>query len=499
MILYGLLSGLTPYAYDDWIFMAEWKEVNGEGSIGFSTLYEFWKDIRLYDNGRLSNTFSPLSTMFSPWKELFPVLTGAMAAAMIYLSATFAFGYKKISAFNLILIWVPLIYLLPWRNALFVADYSLNYIWAATITMFFIFLVVRSEKSGWNAITFIAVLLLAIIAGGWHEGFAVATLCGFLIYTVRKSFRFSFQWYVTGFVYATATFLFLYCPGILERSERQMGVANIGQSFLKFLVDFLPVIFLVMTVGVTAMVPSLRKYLKKAWRNVWFVIGSGIVVVGVVLSLLFTHQPRSAFWPDLLAIVMIFILTRPIWVQLNRNRFRSYLLCLALGICLLPMVYALNWQSILYKEDKLIHSKMETSDSGTVYHDILTGADFPLVTLKIPNYPAWVTDFHYHALKEYSGKPYPAVLPVALENFRSYSKGEPLKGNAGAFKAENSVVIQGNPFGEPKTIGMDVLLKNEDEIPAVGLALPFISSDNMEMTYIVVYGISVDDIEGMSL
>ena len=499
VVVYGMLSALTPFAYDDWIFMAEWRDVNGDKSLGVSTLYEFWKDIRLYDNGRLANTFAPLFSMFSPWKELFPLVTGILVAAIIYIAAFMAFSPKKVSAFILSLVWIPIIYLLPWRNSLFVADYSLNYIWAAAITLFFMLAVVRCEKTGWTVFNFFPVLFLAFLAGGWHEGFAVPALCGFLVYTLRRRFKFSYQWYVTGIFYAAVTFLFLFCPGILDRSARQVGVANIGQSYFKIFVDFIPVIFLILLSAATALIPSLRKYLKSAWDNVWFVIGSGIVAAGVLLSLLFTHQPRSAFWPDLMAIVMIFILTRPVWTSLDASRFKGYLLCLALAVALIPMAYAIKWQYLLYEEDKIIHSKMEASESGTVYHDILTGADIPLVTLKMPNYPAWVTDFHYHALKEFTGKPYPAVLPLALQRYKSFSNAEPLQGNAGALKADNSIVVPGNLFGQPKTIEMDLLLTDGEEVTAAGLALPFVSSDNSEITYIFVYGFPVEDIKGLSL
>ena len=493
------MSFWTPLAYDDWMFMGVWKEVNGEKPLSFSTLFDFWSNIRIGDNGRLSNTLSPLSTLFSPWKELFPIISGVCVAIIIYLSAKLSFANKKVSPFNLSIAWLAILLFLPWRNALFVADYTLNYIWATTLTLIFMCTVIKFEQKGWNVYNFILTLILAFIAGGWHEGFAVATICGFLLYSFKFHLRFSPQWYIIGVFYAFVTFIFLYCPGMLDRSARQLGATNTGQSLLKMTFDFLPIIFILILSGITAIVPSLRHYLKDAWNNKWFVIGTGIIIGGSTLSLLFTHQPRSAFWPDLMAIIMIFILTSPIWIKIQKLSYNGIITLLVLVLCLIPMLYTLIWQNRLYEESDEILAKIEASPSGTVYHDIIQGASIPLVTLKMTNYPAWITDFHYVSIKEYTDKKYPAVLPLSLKVKDFLSHGKQLKGNMNALKHDNGIVIPGNPYGKPIKFSVRVTLKNNEETEAAALLLPFLSMENKEMSYIVVYGIPVDEIEGISL
>ena len=497
--LYFLLSYFTPFAYDDYVFMAEWRATNGEKALSISTLYDFWKDIRLYDNGRLANTFSILSTTFSPWKEIFPIATGLLVATIIFFTAYFSFPDKKISPFYISVVWCAVLFFLPWRNALFVADYSLNYIWSAAITMLFMVMLVRSERYRWNFYNFIFTILLAVLAGGWHEGFAIPTLFGFLLFTIKKKFKFSPYWYIAGFIYGVVALVFLYCPGLIGRSQRQLGVANTGQSYLKMTIDFLPVIFISLIVVFSSVVPPLRRRLKKVWNNIWFVTGTGIVVAGSLLSLLFTHQARSSFWPDLMAIVMIFIITAPLWRRLNISRYKYCLTSVSLAACVTVILTTIIWQFRLYKESEAIMAKMESSNSGTIYHDIIRNSDIPVATLKMTNYPAWITDFHYHALKEYMGKPFPAVLPTALEQADIISEGRPLKGNAGAVNLKNHIIIPANLFGKPITLEADMLLKNGEEIPGAALLLPFLTKDNQEMAYMVVYGFSVEDIEGISI
>ena len=489
----------TPLAYDDWMFMGVWKEINGEKPLSISTLLDFWSNIRLGDNGRLSNTLSPLSTLFSPWKELFPIISGVCVAIIICLSAKLSFANKKVSPFNLSIVWLSILLFLPWRNSLFVADYVLNYIWATTLTLIFMWFTIKFEQKGWSIYNFTFTLILAFFAGGWHEGFAVATICGFLFYTFKCHLRFSPQWYIIGIFYGVVTFIFLYCPGMLDRSQQQLGISNIGQSLLKIIFDFLPVIFIVGLSGFCAIVPPLRHYLKEAWNNKWFVIGTGIIIGGSTLSLLFTHQPRSAFWPDLMALIMIFILTSPFWTKIQKISHKSIIASLIVVLCLIPMIYTLVWQHRLYQESNDILKKLENSPSGTVYHDIIQGYSIPPITLNMTNYPAWVTSFQYISLKEYTGKDYPAVLPLSLKTPDLLSHGKLLKGNMKAVKYDNEIVVPGNPYGKPETISVKVLLKNEEETWAAALLLPFLSEDNKEMSYIVVYGISVDDIEGISL
>ena len=498
-ITYTFLSYFTPLAYDDWMFMSVWNEVNGNKPLSLSTLYDFWKEIRLYDNGRLANTVAPLSTLFSPWKEIFPYITGLFVSGIIYFTSRLAFYKEKVSAFYLSIVWLGVMFFLPWRNSLFVADYSLNYIWAAVFTLVFMVAIVGFERQGWTIGKFILALMLAIIAGGWHEGFALPTLCGFAILTIKKGFRFSVKWYLIGIFYAAVALAFLYCPGIIDRSQRQLGVPNIGQSYIKMAFDFLPVIFIAVIIALTSILPPLRKFLRAAWDNSWFVIGIGIVLGGTLLSLLFTHQPRSAFWPDLMAIVMLFIITGPIWIRLRKSRFSIYITLLSLTACMVPIVFAITWQYRLYMESETILDKMDISPSGTVYHDIIKGSDIPIYTLKMTNHPAWVTDFHYNSIREFNGKPYPAVLPSAFQPIPPETEWQPLEGNAGAFKTKDVIFIPEALYDKAMTMPVELSLKSGEETSAASLFLPFKTTEGYVMTYIVVYGISVDEIEGISL
>lgn len=496
--LYATLSYLTPLAYDDWVFMAEWHNINGDEAPGLSTLYEFRQYIAEYDNGRLANVLSPLSTIFSPWKQLFPFATGICVALIILFTTVFSFGRNGIRPYFISIVWGACFLMLPWRNRFFVADYSLNYIWASVITMLFMAYVVYNERKGWNAYNSVFALLLAFLAAGWHEGFAVATLGGFLLLSIVRKFKFSVQWYSVGIVYAAVTLLFCICPGLIQRSREQFGVEAVGAQYYKLFFDFLPVIILIWTVILMAAVKPWRALLAEAWKNQWFVIGIGIVTVGTLLSLLFTHQPRSAFWPDLMALIMFFILTGRFWGFLYSKVYGTYVAALALGVCVVPLCcFIIPWQYRLYKESEIILTKMAASPSGTVYHDIITAKDLPLLTLKVPNHPAWVSDFHYHGIQEFTGKPFPAVLPTELDSPDIPVAAQRLEGNAGVYRVGNSLFIAGHPYPEAVTKPLRVRLVDGTTLNTLALVLPYQTKEGNDFTYLYLLSVEGKEVKGV--
>ena len=170
-----------------------------------------------------------------------------------------------------------------------------------------------------------------------------------------------------------------------------------------------------------------------------------------------------------------------------------------LGVCITSMLFAISWQYRLYKESEIIVKKIEASPSGTVYHDIIQGSTIPIVTLKMTNHSAWITDFQFRAMKEYTGTPYPAVIPMNLEHVDYEKEGIPLKGNAHALNFNGSIVIPYKIYDRPKTVPVDIVDKNGENISGAAMLLPYITPDKTVMSYMVVYGISVDDIESVSL
>lgn len=494
VVLYSILSLWTSIGLDDWMFAAEWRTVNGDTSPGPESLFKFWSSIRQLDNGRLANVFSPVFSLFSPYKQLFPIITGIFTAFIIWITCVFSFGIKRVTLLNLSLVWLAVIVMIPWRNAIFINDYSLNYIWAAAITASLMVYVIHFEKYGWNIMSITGAIVLSFIAGGWHEGFAVPTIVGFLLLTISKGGHFSKWWYITGCWYGIVTIFFYLCPGMLNRTTREFGGMAQGMSLLKFVVDFFPVVILICVVIIEALIPQFRKYLIQAWGKVWFVIGLGIVTAGTILSLSFTHQPRSAVWPDLMAIVMLFILTEPLWKALGKSSFLSYINILTIGCCLLPFSAILPWQYKFYRESQVILKQIEISKFGTVFHNLID-EKAPLHALNVARNTIWITGYQYRALKEYTKKEYPAVIPDILNQSNAETKGKRLEGNRNVYRLENNLFAPYLITETPKTAVVDLILNSGENVIGYVELIPYMSPDSRPMTYIfLLYGLEGKDV-----
>lgn len=305
------------------------------------------------------------------------------------------------------------------------------------------------------------------------------------------------QWYTIGAVYAVAAIIFYLCPGMLSRTSLELASPSLGMNAFKIFADFLPVILLIVVTIIEAIVPAWRHLIARAWESRVFIIGCGIVVAGVILSLLFRHQPRSAFWPDLMAIVMLFRLLAPIWSGIEESRFRGYVTSLVFLLSLLPMVSALAAQHSYFKESEEILSEIEVSDSGTVYRDVIPSGSLSPLSLKIPSHNLWITSYQYQALKNHTGKPLPAVVPKELENPDILAGAFPLEGHAGAFMAGHSIILP-YALSAPEVVEVETMLDDGTTTRTAAMALPFRLPGGNRATYIAPYGIPPEDIVGLN-
>lgn len=496
--LYALMSYWTPVGLDDWMFMGEWHNLTTDNSFSFSKLYNFWLTIREVDNGRLSNTLVPVFLIYSPFKEIFPIITGLFVALIIWLVSRLAFN-KSGAPFFTLLVWTTVILLLPWRNNLFVADYSINYLWTAGITLVFMSIVMRRENLGWTFPWFITAMFLALSAGLWHEGFALSTIGGFLLYSLSTKRKFSVQWWLIGCFYALVALANYLCPGMLTRTRNELAALGPGFSWAAITIDFLPVLLLIILFVGLLLFPAGRRKITECSRNPWFFITPGIVITGSLLSILFVHQPRSAFWPDLMAIVMLFILTESLWVRIYKSFYKYFFLLLLLCIAGVTMGSALVEQYAYHREAKVILDKMSQSNSGSIYYDLKTPSKNTILALKMPSHSLWVTPYTYKALRNFNHKRFPAVVPAFLgdKNWRDFLT--PLALNSEWNGAGDGFISQYELPDEPEVATLSVILNSGEEVEAAGMLLPYLSPDGTPLVYLKIYGIPSDKIKGFRI
>ena len=416
-VLYALLSYLTPLYLDDWSFMAVWRDdVDGGYTFSWRTWGDYFRYIRGFDNGRIANALSPFSTMFSPWKEIFPVLTGICVAISAVLVQKFATGRLSIPA--LALTWVLMIVGLPWIDTIFVRDYSLNYIWASAVTLIFLWLL-NAVSHGRKLL--VPAIVMAVIAGGWHEGFSSATLCGLALLVIIRKFRLPWKFYAVTVIYLFSDILFMLSPGLVRRAAAAVTANDHSMVHMRTAAIIIFDIFLAAILIILSLTGKSKKQGLKRLQSVFntpsVIVCIGIIAAGFAIGFLSTNTLRSFFWPDLGAVMLAvrLIVETGKMAHIGRwpVRFASVIL---IALCTAQTVYSIIWQARYKKETDEIIALLNKSDTGTVFYDIKLPPSPPRYTLGIPVANAWYNQFHYRLLWSYYMTPVIGVVPTSMRN-----------------------------------------------------------------------------------
>lgn len=405
--VYAIFVYLTPINLDDWRFMSTWRDDCAMEGFSFDGWAQYYGIIRSYDNGRIANAVAPFFLMLSPWKQLFPLLTGLAMATSLLLMQRLATG--RDSAGGLVAIWILAIVGLPWKDSLFVCNYSLNYIWGSVISLAFIYFLLRMEKEHRRGSGFFWLLLYAIPAAGWHEGFSVAILCGIGLLVLVRSFRFSPQFYSVVIIYGASTLIFMLSPGIINRISLTVDSTHYYQPLYFYGIIFL---LLLLTAG-ALVIPRGKTAVKRSFGSDTGIIFTGCVVAGYVIALATVNTPRAFFWPNLAAIILTVSLLYECRLRVKRRTATVATLFIS-ALCIAQSVGVMVWQYRYRQETDEIISRLEKSESGTVFYDFSLPATAPAYTLRIPFSHFRHPGYDYDAMLSYSLTPLIGVVPEAL-------------------------------------------------------------------------------------
>lgn len=470
--LYATLSAVTPLYLDDWTFLGNWRDDAGNNSFSFGGLWRYYDFIRGYDNGRIANLLSPVFTLYSPFRELFPVLTGLAVA----FTAAMAVRMSRVNASAvaaLTLVWTLMILFLPWFDTLFVADYSLNYIWGGAITLGLLQCMMRLQRGHYPIWLIPLTFVLAIVAGGWHEGFAVPTLCGLIVLIFAKRGRLNGWFLVIFAIYAISTVAFILSPGMMGR----IGAAAASDFKFPYIRSYL--------IGVVALGFYLccslfskgRSEIREIWRDSRFKVLAVIALSAYLLGFFSTRTPRSFYYADLLAIILIVRLVFAICssrIVRHKKMVASLAAVLILG-CSAQAVTAIVWQSRYTSDWEAIVGQLEAGSNGSVYYDFPTPPQAPFYTLGMPVSNAWRNPYHYRALQSYYLTPVLGVVPTGLQNV-DYERGVPLSADSKLRRCGDYLVA---PFEKLDTTTEIIIPVNVSDY----LAIPFITEKGDTLLY----------------
>lgn len=474
--LYTALSMVTPLTLDDWTFMGNWRDDAGNTVFSFSGWWRYYDFIRSYDNGRIANALSPFSTMISPWKEFFPFLTGCMTAGTALQLQRFA--TRRSSTLFLAIVWAFMIVCLPWKDTLFVRDYALNYSWSAAITLCLLWLLLLGERDEWTSGRLFGAIILAFIAGGWHEGFAVPTLCGLFLLVLARRGRLSLQFYSVSVVYLCSTLLFMLSPGMIGRIGNEFSTASHGVLYRQYA---LPALTLGL-IFILLFTRSGRDLLKRTFNRNIIIVCCGIIIAGYFIAYTTVNTPRSYFWPSAACIIItVYLLSHLPF--LGKKPLRTVITLLIGAACTFQTVVVIIWQRRYTREANEITALLGKSETGTVFYDSILPETTPSYTLGIPVSNSWRNIYHYGALSSYFITPVIGVVPTELKE-AEIGKAEPLGGSDSLYLYHGHIV---GPL--PADFRTGNRLVPQHRKPGIGngetimLAIPFVTEKSDTLIY----------------
>lgn len=414
----------VPLALDDFQFKGAYLEHNG-GSSNFSlkALLGYENELRNGDNGRISNLMAPFSSTIEPTATLFPYISALMLTILMVLAARWSRFHNWRSITTMSLMWLAMVIMLPWHDTIFVADYSLNYIFSGGVTLTFISLLVRCNRNGWRWWQLVMMIPAAVVAGGWHEGFALPGAVGLLLLTFatpakerQLTGRFGWEWWIVGLVYGLSAIAFALSPGMLNRAAHEIN-AGLGSHLLKNIAVFAPICTTVCIFIVATCLRSGRRLLAEVWHSPWFKITVGMAITSIIFPIVFVGRPRTMFLPNLCAAILLLNLVYA-WVGKQSSKWHKSLIYIGIAawiLCLAQGCFATYWQCKYNREFYEIFNRIEKSDTGTVFYDVIMPQDLPILTMYMPPRANWLCPFQYECISRVTKKPLISVVPTALQ------------------------------------------------------------------------------------
>lgn len=408
------MTYLTPIQLDDLAFINLYLE-HSEGNDGISLkgIIGFFQSMRENDNSRISNQLAPIFALVTPFKQLFPLFNGLCICGIIWIISKWCGAPRH--PFFILCLWFAMVVFLPWRNQLFCQDYALNYIFAGFITLFNIYILFKYEREGWTGIRFFVAILLSILAGGWHEGFAIPTLTGLFVYGVVNKMKKSQQWYVIVSIYLLSAIIFGLSEGMINRAIKEQ-TSPMTINYFKLTADLiLPIISYVALL--------IMLIFKKASRFLISLVNDSIVqiffvasIISFLLSIVFDHTARTSFYPVLSTIIVwSVIITKNKTVFLSK-KIKQILSIILFLVWSFQAISSIVWQYRLYKDNDNIMKDYREYKNSTIFYDIVMPEKIPLYTLYFPSKSIWVTTFQFKCLGDYLHNENVAVVPTALKN-----------------------------------------------------------------------------------
>lgn len=408
------MEQFTPFLYDNILFDAAYiGHAGGKHIWSWDAFLGYIDEIRTYDNWRLANIAAPLTTLFMP-KWIFSVMTGFCVAASVWLAARLGAGNRP-GLVEVASVWVALTLFLPWRNNLLTGDYALNYLFAGFIALSFIYFALRLADCRFKRLECFAAFALGVILALWHEGFALPVAAGMFLYAVVRRGRVSGLFLACALLVGVLSMTWALESHLAVRGAREIGAGAVSAAMPGWAVSNILALMLAACICAVFTLPTLRQRWLPRMNNPAFILTAGASFAGAVLSGAVKFSPRTAFWPEMCAVVAFMTLLSP-WMR-ERRRILDVAAAAVVALLALHAAYVISWIKKLDKQNAEIMAQIESDPRGYAYADLIRSEDVPVGALGFPCRGAFTDVFTYRCLNERYRPKRPTVLPLEFRRF----------------------------------------------------------------------------------
>lgn len=435
IILLGIFFCGMPKYYDDYSYqqtLAPWYVSQGiyditEGGdilnygIPWDSIYEMWHGRAMVDNVRLGNILIVLLLMLPKWLGGLISLS-AWVIAMILSFKLAGVEIKSSALVSLaIIIWGIF---LPWQSAMAVLDFQFNYILPTALSLILIYKfraclspsLQRSKKV--NTVRypdFIAgagYLFLGIIIGWWHEGFSIPVAAGLIfLCAAYRNFR-NYKIYCSILGLVVGIVVLALAPGTAVRLHAYHS--TIISKFINTFAFNLPYFFFIAFVWLAARKSGFRQIRQN--KLLMFCMISGLIPI--LMGFATFVQARVTWFTQILSVIGIMYLFQEyltsFWKSYNLRNLLLILpfLILVLGRFAVADIYVFKARKVFSQS---IDRYIKNPDK-TIFSDVKTGRDFPMITGNLPDilFPVTMVEVA-HFLGHKTGVENFAVIPDELQ------------------------------------------------------------------------------------
>ena len=511
----AVMFWLTPYNHDDLYYRLPYIVADTHGAsvtedlsdvsvVGASDIVEvslppasqfadFFADHYLHNNGRIGDKLLTLALLLP--KTIF-VLLNALAVFVIlnagrFISPSLRGATQRVVCASLMILC------LPWYDLMFTGAFAVNYLWGGALALI-CFGYMTGALSAHTKVAQCAVCLLMILAGGWHEGYAMTVAAAIFVYLCCNRFKVSKVQILYWVMWIIGVGVVMFSPSSWDRMDASGSPFSWSRVFSIETVAYMNITLIYpLAVLLTLIVKRMRRRVDVPTR---------IILIAIAVMLLVNiYIVGRTYWVARIAMFSM-IFTLPGLVLLcqkvkSAHTRRSLVFVKRAVVTVLVCAVALNmsasiyWQKAITEEFNRVRNEyIRDGGETTMYCDLTTEDTLPWYTLWKPSgyilHNAWgLNTFTMYYGKADSHSPI-YILPTALRGVNPCGEGKQLQSDKFTLWDVNGYLIaEGFPEGRSRK----VKCRTSDGIVQwiYVMVTPFKGTDGKEYSYLEpVYNLS---------